>query len=234
MTTAPLMLLVNLIVGFCVGYVMASLIESYMHEYVSDAPRRRVELWRRYPRLLKYLIRTNYSHHVIHHCRTFKQDHVTQFRSDAEREALDALLRQEGMHGEIIMRSRYAVKLHGSGSMVFVAPLLPVIPLTIALGGWSLTLGACLALTLPPLFSNFVHPYLHMRYSDALAQAPWWLKPLVRSAYFRRVARHHFLHHRYVMCNFNLVLGGDRWRGMHRPASPKDIDVMRGLGLPLE
>jgi hypothetical protein len=234
MTGALGISLLKLLGGFVGGYLMASWIESYMHEHVSDAPRRRVQIWQRYPRLLNYLIRTQYSHHAVHHCRTFKQDHVTQFRSSDERDALDALLRERGAHGEIIRRSQYAVKLHGSGSLVFISPLLPVVPLTMALGGWGMTIGACLALALPPFFSNFVHPYLHMRYSEAKLLAPGWLKPLVRSAYFKKIARHHYLHHRYVVCNYNLVLGGDYLRGVYRPASAKDVEQMRLLGLPLD
>jgi hypothetical protein len=79
--------LAQLALGFALGYVMASLIESYVHQHVSDAPYKSVRRWERHPRLFKYFIRTRYSHHVIHHAKTFKQDFVTQFRSAAERSA---------------------------------------------------------------------------------------------------------------------------------------------------
>ncbi|QNM98670.1 hypothetical protein [Chitinimonas koreensis] len=225
---------IELLGGFAVGYLLASLIESYMHQHVSDAPRGRVKRWERHPRLFKYLIRTNYSHHTIHHCKTFKQDHVTQFTSAEERSRLDAMLSGLGPHGEIIQRSMYAVKLHGSGSLVFVAPLLPVVPLCLATaGGWA-TAGACLALALPPAFSNFIHPYLHMRHTEALERAPRWIAMLLKTRYFKAMARHHYLHHRYVVCNFNLLLGGDRLRRVARKAGEQDLARMRELGLPLD
>ncbi len=221
----------HLAVGLLGGYVVASLIESYMHQHVSDAPLKSLKRWQRHPRLFGYLIRTRYSHHVVHHCRTFKQDHVTQFRSDEERAALDADLTTRGRHGQIVLRSNYAVRLHGSGALVFVAPLLPVVPLTaLALGPWA-TVGACLSLALPPLFSHFVHPYLHMPHQRAIREAPLAVAWLLRRRYFRAMARNHFMHHRYVASNFNLVLGGDLLRGRHRKPSERDIAEMHRLGL---
>lgn len=219
--------------GFIAGYIIASLIESFMHQHVSDAPYRRVRAWERYPRLMKYFIRTRYSHHVIHHIKTFRQDFVTQFRNNAERQAVDAELRARHEHGEIIRRSNYAVKLHGSGSMVFVAPLLPAVPVVLWLGGIEVVLGCSLALLLPPLLSNYVHPYLHMPHAKAVSDAPLVLSLLLRTWYFRAMARNHYMHHRYVASNFNLLLGGDLLRFKYRRPSAKDLDDMGRLGLPL-
>jgi hypothetical protein len=221
----------SLLCGFAGGYVVASLIESFMHQYVSDAPNKSVKRWQRFPQLFRYLIRTRYSHHVVHHRRTFKQNHVTQFRGDSEREALDEELAQLGTHGQLIQRSNYAVRLHGSGALVFVVPLLPAIPLAVLmLGIWGMV-GACLALTLPPLFSHFIHPFLHMRHEDAVKTAPPLTAWLLQRWYFRAMARNHYMHHRYVASNFNLVLGGDVLRGKCRTSSPADIAEMQRLGL---
>lgn len=220
--------------GFGFGYLSASLIESFVHQHVSDAPPKRVKQWQQHPRLLKYLIRTNYSHHVIHHRKTFRRDHITQFCGVDEQEALNELLAELGNHGEIIKRSKYAIKLHGSGSLVFAAPLLPMVPVCYLLAGRWATLGACLALSLPPLLSNYVHPYLHMRHRDAVKQAPAWLAVLLRTSYFRMMARHHYLHHRYVACNFNLLLGGDWLRRVSRQPGELDMPLMKALGLRLD
>jgi hypothetical protein len=230
----PFVELGHLIVGLIGGYVVASLIESFMHQHVSDAPNKTVKRWERFPRLFRYLIRTRYSHHVVHHCRTFKQDFVTQFRSGAEREALDAALVDRGAHGDIIKRSMYAVRLHGSGALVFVAPLLPAMPFTmLLLGPWA-TLGSCLSLALPPLFSHFIHPYLHMPHERAMREAPRVTAWLLKRWYFRAMARNHYMHHRYVASNYNLVLGGDLLRGRYRQPEEKDLKEMLRLGLRID
>ena len=222
---------VSLVIGFSGGYIVASLIESVMHQYVSDAPNKSVKRWERFPRFFRYLIRTRYSHHVVHHRMTFKQDHVTHFRNEPERQALDAHLGQLGAHGQLIRQSNYAVRLHGSGALVFVAPLLPAIPLAFyTLGAWGL-LAACLALLLPPLFSHFIHPYLHMSHERAVNAAPFATAWLLQRWYFRAMARNHYMHHRYVASNFNLVLGGDLLRRRHRACNQADLAEMQRLGL---
>ena len=221
----------RLFCGVAAGYLIGSLIESWMHQHVSDAPNRTVKFWGRHPRLFAYLLRTRFSHHVVHHRRTFKQDFVTQFRSAQEKAMLDADLASRGAHGRIIYRSHYAVRLHGSGSLVFIAPLLPVIPLTLlTLGAWG-TVGACAALSLPPLFSHFIHPYLHLPHVRAVREAPAPTAWLLKRAYFRAMARNHYMHHRYVASNFNLVLGGDLLRRCYRKPSEKDLHDMQLLGL---
>ena len=225
--------LAQLAIGFVAGYIAASLIESFMHQHVSDAPQKTVHLWERYPTVLGYFIRTRYSHHVIHHRRTFKQDFDTQFRSAAERDALDAELLQQGAHGKVILASQYAIKLHGGGALVFVAPLLPAVVLAGMYFSAPAAIGATVALALPPLLSHFIHPYLHMRHDEALLQAPWCISLLLGTRYFRAMARNHYMHHRYVASNFNLLLGGDLLRLKYRRPSLTDQVVMAQLGIPI-
>lgn len=229
--TGPLAVIVHLSLGSVLGYLAATWVESFAHQHVSDARPRVVKRWARHPRLFKYLIRTHYSHHTVHHLRTFRQDHVTQFRSTDERHALDEELRVRGAHGRMVLESGYAVKLHGTGALVFVSPLLPVaFLLHLALGGW-VCLGAVPAMLLPPLLSNYAHPYLHMSHREALARAPRWLAWLLATRYFRAMARNHFMHHRYMNSNFNLLLGGDFLRGAHRRPNSQDLAEMRRIGL---
>jgi len=198
----------KLVVGFVLGYIVASYVESYMHQNVSDANMKRVNKWKKHPKLFWYFIRTHYSHHVIHHVKTFKVNYVTQFGSEEEKIALDKLLILRSNHGEIIKKSNYATKLHGSGSLVFIAPLLPAIPL------FGLTL-------------------LHMPHDQAIESAPQFISWLLKMEYFKAVSRNHFMHHRYMLGNFNLVLGGDVLRGVNRKPSEKDIQLMLDLGLPV-
>lgn len=224
---------VKFLFGFLLGYLIASLIESYMHEYVSDAPMKYVKRWQRFPRLCWYLIRTRYSHHVIHHVKTFRKNYVTQFNSAAEKQTLDEELRSKGEHGQIILDSNYAVKLHGSGSLVFIAPLIPAAPLLYYTLGIFETLGGLIALSLPPLLSNFVHPHLHMPHREALKKAPRPIAWLMKTWYFRAMARNHYMHHRYVAGNFNLLLGGDIIRGKWIRPSKQDLREMAELGIPV-
>lgn len=220
--------------GLVVGYLTASLIESIAHQMISDAPRGSVMRWQKYPRLLRQLIETHYSHHTVHHVRTFRHDFVTQFRSDDDKAKVDDELRTHGQHGVLIQKAGYAVKLQGGGAFTFVFPLLLALPLLYWSGGPWFLAGAIVTMSLPPLLSNFLHPYLHMPHDVALASAPPLIRGLLGTRYMRLVARHHFLHHRYVQCNFNLLLGGDWIRGVWRNPSEKDVTEMRRIGVPID
>lgn len=244
------MTLVYIIPGLLVGYIASSLVESITHQKISDAPRKSVKSWSRYPRLLKPLIQANYSHHVIHHCKTFRGSYIKQFRSQLERDQLDAELSDHGRHGCIIIKSNYAIKLQGTGVISFTLPFIPLIALMFVCFDRSFALGFTIAATLPPLLSNFIHPFLHMRYDDALAQAPRIIKFMLKTRYFRQMIRHHYLHHRYMACNFNLLLGGDWLRQAVRNIAPGngcfaakqvfrratncDLEDMKSLGLPID
>ena len=87
-------------------------------------------------------------------------------------------------------------------------------------------------MALPPLLSNWVHPYLHMSHERALSEAPPLLRWFLGTWYARAMARNHFIHHRYGgTSNFNLVLGADILRGVWRRASARDYEVMQRIGL---
>lgn len=234
--------------GFSISYVVSTLIESILHHKVSDAPKRTLDFWMRYPRLFSIFIKANYSHHIIHHRKTFRKNYITQFEDEQEREALDAVLAARGKHGKIIRKSRYAMTLQGSGALVFVLPFLPVTMLLFIVSPPTFAGAFAVATTLSPLLNNFIHPYLHMRHEDAIRRAPRGIAFLLKTAYFRKMVRHHYLHHKYVACNFNLLLGGDwmrqyfsgafsrrrveqKYRVLRLP-SATDQEEMRKLGLP--
>lgn len=222
--------ILQLVGGFAGGYLYATLIESYFHEHISDATKETVERWKRHPRLLKQLIESNYSHHTIHHIKTYRVDHVTQFRSPEDQERIDRELNATP-HGIAVREALYGSKFSPMGWVAFVAPLVPaVVALYAFVGVWA-AIGAFIAISLPPILSNYVHPYLHMPYEEARAKAPWLLSMLLGTRYVRAVARHHFLHHRYINRNFNLLLGGDWLRGKVRRANARDLAEMRRIGI---
>lgn len=227
-------LAVQLLLGLGLGYLIGSWVESFMHEYVSDAHPRAVRRWLRSPRLLRPLINTHYSHHTIHHVRTYRAGHVTQFRSEAEKAQLTEDLLARGAHGRTILAGAYGTRLHGTGVLVFVAPLVIFFPVFwFSLGPWGFAAG-CVTLLLPPFMSHFVHPWLHRPFEQGQAEAPPWLAWLLRTRYLRAVYRNHFLHHRYGgISNFNLVLGADVLRRRTRVLTPRDLEVMEEIGMPL-
>ena len=92
--------------------------------------------------------------------------------------------------------------------------------------------GSALTLSLAPVFSYLVHPYLHMRRSEAMRRAPLPVRLFLRTGYAQAMYRNHYLHHRYGgTSNFNLVLGFDALRGRMRRPSQADMDEMNRLGL---
>lgn len=224
----------QLVLGLGLGYGISSWVESFMHEYVSDARPSAVKAWMRAPWLFRPLINTHYSHHTVHHVRTYRGDHVTQFRSDAEREALTADLHARGKHGRVVLAGAFGTRLYGSGALVFVAPLVIFFPVFwFALGPVGF-LGGSVTLLLPPFMSHFIHPWLHRPFEQGQEEAPRWVALLLRTGYMRAVYRNHFLHHRYGgVSNFNLVLGADLLRRKSRASSARDLEVMEELGLPL-
>jgi len=80
-------------------------------------------------------------------------------------------------------------------------------------------------LLLPPLLSMFIHPMIHEPDGKA-GRYNRWLGRVMRTRYFRNVCRHHWLHHKYPDCNFNLLLGGDRLLGTHRNPTATDLQDM--------
>jgi len=223
----------EIVAGLVLGYVVGSCIESALHEYVPDAGPRLLAVWRRHPRLCRRLLEAHFSHHVIHH-QTFR-DHVTQFASPQHRARLEALLRQRGRHGRTILRNRFSDRLHDESVPAFCLPWV-VAGLAIALlAPTAMALAATVTLTLPGLFSHYIHPYMHRPFADGQREAPRWLAAFLRSRYMRMAYRNHFLHHRFGGTgNFNLVLGGDWLRGRLRRAGDDDRRAMHAAGLPVD
>jgi hypothetical protein len=219
-------------IGLVLGYVIASLTESGLHRLIKHADSEARRSWRKHPRLFQPFIRAYYSHHIVHHALTFRKDFVTQFRSTDEKATLDRQL--TGPLGDLIRRECYGLTLRGTGIIAFNVPILPFVPLIgFTLGPWFL-LGALPGLFAYSAITIFIHPYLHRRYTEALNEAPPVLRWLLRTRFIKAAARNHYLHHRYLRCNYNLLLGGDYVLGQHRGATGQDLEEMRRIGVPVD
>jgi hypothetical protein len=228
------MIVVEVIIGLTIGYALGSLLESFLHEYVSDASTRLLAVWRRHPRLFRVLLNTHFSHHVIHHYQTFRKNHVTQFDSLEHRAALEAFLLRRGRHGKIIIKGDFANRVHAEGAVVFALPSILTGLMIGLVAPVSVAVSAALALALPTLFSYFIHPFLHMSFSKGQRLAPPITAALLRTKYMRAVYRNHFLHHRYGgTSNYNLVLGADFVRRRLRKPDNDALRTMREIGMPL-
>ncbi len=218
--------------GIILGYLIVSVAESFLHNNIQHGRSWVRKFWQKHARLMGPFSDAYFSHHIIHHCRTFRKNHVTQFRTQEEKDRLDAEL--TGPKGAHIQRERYGVSLVKVGIIKFLLPVIGFLPLIYWLfGGWVLG-GALIPFTLYPMSSKYLHPYLHMRYDDALRTAPPVLRWFLRTRYCRFIYRHHYLHHRYIRCNYNLLFGGDLLLGVYRRAAPEDLEDIRAIGLPVE
>lgn len=218
--------------GLGLSYLAASVSESWLHRCVGHAGARTRRFWARHPWLFGHLLKCHYRHSVVHHGLTFRADHVTQFRDGGEQAEVDRKV--EPRADPHIRGERYGLTIGPRALVTYNATVLPIVPvLFAALGPWAAA-GALPALAIAPLCAMLIHPYLHRDHSGAVGEAPPLIAALLRTRYFRAVARHHFLHHKYTRFNFNLMLGGDYLLGTHRWADAADRAEMAALGLPAE
>lgn len=216
--------------GLVIGYGVLCISESASHRHFLHASPAIRRFWQRIGAVGRYIHNSWYSHHVVHHYRTFRQDYVTQFRSAAEETRLAADLTRRGKR-QIALNS-YGLRVGSPKEFVkYVYPHVPHYALLCYLGGGWFTLGALVPVAFYQWLAHFAHPYLHMNYAKALASCSPLMRPFLRSPYFRFLAMHHFLHHKYVNCNYNLLLGGDWvWRCQRLP-NAEDYREMQALGM---
>lgn len=223
-------ILIQILSGVLIGYAVLCISESASHHHFLHAGPRIRKFWLRMGAIGSYVHNSWYSHHVVHHYRTFCLNHVTQFRSPEEETALREDLTLRGKR-QIALNS-YGLRVGSFKEFIkYVYPHVPHYALLCFWGGPWFSLGALLPVLFYQWLAHFAHPYLHMNYAQALHTASPWMLPFLRSRYFRFLAQHHFLHHKYVHCNFNLLLGGDLiWRKQRLP-SPEDYIEMQALGM---
>lgn len=220
----------RIIAGVLAGYLVVSLCESYFHRTMGHTSPRVRRLCRACGVLGGFVLRAWYSHCVVHHFATFRENHVTQFSSAEEERRLRRKLAAEGK-GHILAQG-YGLRVGDPGEFLrYVAPTLPFVALVCWLGGGWFSLGAVVPFIVMPLMSQLIHPLLHLSYDEARKAAPALLKPLVATGCFRYLARYHWLHHRHLDVNFNLMPGGDYLLGRHRAPTRAELAEMAAIGL---
>lgn len=220
----------QILCGILLGYLVLCVSESASHRCFLHASRSIRNFWKRMGPIGNYIHNSWYSHHVVHHYRTFRQDYVTQFRSAAEEQALREDLSRQNKQ-QIALNS-YGLRIGSFKEFIkYVYPHVPHYALLCYLGGPWFTLGALLPVWVYQWLAHFVHPYLHMHYDLALASASGPMRWFLHTPYFRFLAQHHFLHHKYVHCNYNLLLGGDLIWGQQRFPSAENYAEMQALGM---
>ncbi|WP_437311273.1 hypothetical protein [Sorangium sp. So ce388] len=220
----------QIVAGAVLGYLTVSMAESFLHRNALHA---RLQVRRAAQRLGpagRPLLRAYLSHAVVHHGKTYRESHVRQFQSQEEQERLDRWI-VETQGDRRIIRERYGVSLAGLGILAFVAPVLPFFALYAFFLPAAAFVGALLPLAIYPLSSLVLHPYLHLPRAEAMARASRPTRWLIETRYVRFISRHHYLHHRYVHCNYNLLWLGDLLLGRHRLPSDQDLAEMRGQGM---
>jgi len=222
-------ILLQMLAGLMFGYAVTTLLESMLHRVIYHAGPRTRRFWVRYPMISGPFRRAYFSHGIVHHRWTFQKDFVTQFSSRQEQKRLD--LRIKGPQASLIRRERYGMTVRGSGIVWYNLPILSCILLIgLGIGPWGLV-GALPAVAAYSCLAMFVHPYLHRPHGEVLTGVSPVLRWVLETGYVRFLRCHHYLHHRYIDCNFNLLLGGDVVLGRSRLPTTQDCEEMRRLGL---
>lgn len=216
--------------GSVLGYILFSIAESIVHKYLLHAEWQTRESWRRLGYLGDYLNNSWYSHHVIHHFRTFKTNHVTLFDSERQKRELDQLLIANDK--KLIILNSYGLRVGNLHENIrYCYPHLWWVFIICYFGeGW-FALGVLVPLFFYIWIAEYVHPYIHLSHHERIATASPFMKLAMRTDYFKFLVQHHYLHHKYINCNFNLMLGADWLLGCHRSPETEELIEMTHLGL---
>ncbi len=223
--------LIEFIIGTFIGYLIITVSESFFHRYIQHAPYGVRRQYRYLRHLGTSLRQAWYSHHVVHHYRTFRHTFTVQFDTVDQQTRLDHHLNEQKMIE--IAETDYGVRIGRKAKyyIKYMAPTLPLFTLACVTGGAAFSLGALIPLIIWPMMAQFVHPYLHMRHDDIKTEAPLYARLVSKTTYFKWLAIHHWMHHRYEHCNYNLLLGGDVILGVQRFPRSSDWEEMGEAGL---
>jgi len=220
---------IQIIGGFGIGYLIATFSESFLHAIVGHASDRARTLWHRYPRLFHFMIQSYYRHNYIHHEATFKENFHEMFASEQHQQELDASI--PGWHRERIKQEMYGLTISLKCYFTFNVILIPALLLIyFYLGPW-MAIGFAPWLLLKPLWTLTIHKLLHHDHDTAREMAPWGVKWLVGTGYYRWMMRNHFMHHNEQSTNFNLIPGGDYLWFKARWATAEEKAEMARLGM---
>ena len=225
---------VQIPLGLVIGYFLATISESIVHRLIGHAAPWQRRLWKQLPWLLNQLSLSHFRHGVVHHCLTFRSNFLTKLDSKSHERYVIQIALKKGDNNINSKHCNYGLTIGWIGFLNFNLTTLPFLPIIAMTLGLSTALSCLPMLMLTPSLSRWIHPFLHVKPDIAPKQAPRLISLLLKTKYFKYVARHHFLHHKYHSCNFNLLLGGDWLLGVHRSPSPADLLEMKDLGLKID
>lgn len=226
--------LCEIIVGLTFGYLLATLSESAFHRLIGHATPSRQRAWRQTPDFFSPFILSHFRHGIVHHYLTCKSDFVTMFADRKEKDRVIAFAHRRGDMEIDAYHCDFGVTIGWRGFIYFNFLTLPLLPVVLLLMGRFCALGYVLILVITPSLSRWIHPYLHRDLRKPGVYAPMAMRLLLQSGYFRYLRRHHYLHHKYLDCNYNLLLGGDWLLGVHRSPTAVDLNEMDNIGIRLD
>lgn len=182
-------------------YLIATLWEHYLHKEILHAKRQKVKYWRNSGGKIGMLLYKGwYSHHVVHHKKTFQTEYHTQFDSKQQQTNLDTHLINK--FNQTNTPQKYGLTINTFWEyVIFMLPWFIVAPISFYLGGYLLLMISTLILMLPLLLSKYIHPFLH----EKKTQTSW----IYNNVYVKKIYKTHRIHHEDDTKNFNLLLGGD-------------------------
>ena len=225
----------SFVIGASVGWIMGSIVESIFHQYLGHANKKLRDIFKSIPGLGKWFKNAYEAHNVVHHTMTYKENQTIKFHSLDSQNKVDEEIKAKGINLQHIYTQEYGITLNFIGFLKFSIPFILVwFPFAFYL--WStqkiICVSSLLAMIIAPVFSTWLHPYLHVTHEIAIKQAPFPMNWIINSPYGRFLWVYHYLHHKNRATNFNLMLFGDFIRGYATIPTPLQIKTISALGGP--
>ena len=224
---------ISILIGLAVGYLAATISESLMHKFFGHASYKFRHFLSKWGIVGEVVHDVHFGHTVVHHAKTFRGDHVTQFDSPVDKEKLDEYLLLEEKEAHIKVDYGLVTSYFGM-AYFFLPPLCFVVVAYLAVSPWltwHFLIAAILPTFVPPILSRYVHPYLHLPIKVAETRGGVVLNWILKSWYGEWAKKCHYVHHRHPRYNFNLLPGGDLLLGLYRAPSPEELSEMRKIEL---
>ncbi|MES3037719.1 MAG: hypothetical protein V4736_07420 [Bdellovibrionota bacterium] len=219
--------MISVILGLALGLLSATCIESFGHRIFGHPSRLQLKLYFKYPKFFAPFLRAYYQHLVIHHGKTYQVDILTQFKDAEEKNQVDTWIAQQFPENfaNLIWKERYNLTLEGvEGTLPFAIPFTTG-PIIIAyFFGPTAFVASLLTAYIPVLMSKFIHPLIH--HPEDIETSHPIVRAISRTKYMQKIFQNHFLHHKRMDTNFNLLLGGDYILGVHEtPTEDESVEL---------
>ena len=212
------------ILFFIFGYLIATLWENILHNKILHTKKNTIHFWKRNKHiwLFKQLYYGYYTHHVIHHQRTFKNNYTEQFINDREKDSLNEdLLKRFGKTEE---KRDYGLTIGTYKEYImFNIPLIFFVFLIYYFtNNFVYIFIFIIPSILATIFSKFIHPYLHKNFTNNKSF-------LTHNKYFKLIYINHYIHHQDDTKNFNLLPGGDYILNTYLEPSDNDVKIVNSF-----